>query len=312
MDNYGQYLREFSEYALKNEARKAAQTLSIRSYDNGSSKDTRRNSTPDEANVITNCIYGALLTIKSNATIEAQKPAMDAAEMIADLSIPNLNGYDSVYDPVRRICEDFKAVSLRARTEQSDYYYNGYNIDRLYEQGVDWWIHRNGGNTLAYEDGSINDVRKNLEEYYISADDLRSEDIEAAEREAEKGLSGYEKGIGFDDDIEQETITALLNTFPETVYSHDINNNCIIIKWGEPGYYKTDYPEGGYTDEIIDEINMGADIVPAQHKAMEFCSMAAQSNPNLDWENTYKRILSQSLDNKTNEPIIYPEFGGRK
>ena len=310
MDNYGQYLREFSEYALRNEAHKAAQTISIRSYDNGSSKDTRRNSTPDEATIIENCIYGALLTIKSNATIEAQKPAMDAAEMIADLSISNLNGYDSVYNPVLRICEDFKAVSFRARAVQSEYYYNGYNIDRLYDQGAEWWIHRNGGETLAYEDGSINVVRKNLEEHYISADDLRCEDAEAAEREAEKGLSGYEKGIGFDDDIEQETITSLLNTFPETVYSHDINNNCIIIKWGEAGYYETDYPKGAYTDEVIDELNENDGIVKAQRFAMEACAIAAQNNEGLDWKSHYQKCLKTYMQkNQNDEPILSPSNG---
>lgn len=78
---------------------------------------------------------------------------------------------------------------------------------------------------------------------------------------------------------------------PKTCYSHDLNNNCTIIKWGEGGYYRTDYPEGKYTDEIINEINANAGITPQMRHAMEICSMVAQSNPNLDWEKHYQKCL---------------------
>ena len=78
---------------------------------------------------------------------------------------------------------------------------------------------------------------------------------------------------------------------PETIYSHDINNNCTIIKWGEAGYYKTDYPEGGYTDDVINKINAERGFTPKERKAMEICSMAAQNNPNLDWEKHYNMVL---------------------
>ena len=306
MDNYGQYLREFSEYALRNEAHKAAQTISIRSYDNGSSKDTRRNSTSDEATIIENCIYGALLTIKSNATIEAQKPAMDTAEMIADLSISNINGYDSVYNPVLRICEDFKAVSLRARAVQSEYYYNGYNIDRLYDQGAEWWIHRNGGKTLGYEDGSIYIVRKSLEDCYVSADDLRREEAEAAEKRESRELPEHFEDIRYDDCTDSEA-----QDHPDFCYSNDINNNCTIIKWGESGYYRTDYPEGKYTDDIIDELNKKMGITPEQRYAMECCSIVAQDRPDLNWVEHYKMCLDPYV--KDDEPILStPSSDSRK
>ena len=78
---------------------------------------------------------------------------------------------------------------------------------------------------------------------------------------------------------------------PEYCYSHDMENNCTIIKWGESGYYKTDYPEGQYTTEIIDEINARADITPMMRVAMECCSMVAQSDPDLDWEKHYAMCM---------------------
>lgn len=78
---------------------------------------------------------------------------------------------------------------------------------------------------------------------------------------------------------------------PELVYSRDINNNCTIIKWGESGYYKTDYPEGGYTDSVINELNEKQGVTPNERKAMEICSMASQNNPNLNWEEHYNMVL---------------------
>lgn len=300
MANEANYLMEFSEYALKSEAEKAAKSLVIRTYDNGSSTDTRYTSSPEEANILENCIYGALLTVRQYGK-DSLPSAANTAELIADHIIGDLNGYCSIYIPINQIIDDMETAALRARETKSEYYYNGYNIDRTAGEGGDWsatwWIHRNG-KTIAYSDGSIDNVRLSIKELYVSGDDLRAEDAAAAEREAEKGNNG------FDDDIEQETMTTLLNTFPETVYSHDHNNNCIIVRWGESGHYKTDYPEGGYTDEVVDELNADRGIIPEQRKAMEFCAMAAQSNPSLDWEKTYKLILKRSIESKYQEPLI--------
>ena len=78
---------------------------------------------------------------------------------------------------------------------------------------------------------------------------------------------------------------------PEMIYSHDINNNCTIIKWGESGYYETDYPKGKYTDDVIDNLNSQVEVTPMERKAMEICSIAAQNNPNLNWEKHYSMVL---------------------
>ena len=78
---------------------------------------------------------------------------------------------------------------------------------------------------------------------------------------------------------------------PLACYSHDLNNNCTIIKWGEPGYYKTDYPEGNYTDEVVDKINEEGGITHNERRAMEICSMAAQNNPDLNWEKHFAFLM---------------------
>ena len=84
-------------------------------------------------------------------------------------------------------------------------------------------------------------------------------------------------------------------THPNFCYSRDYMNNCTIIKWGEAGYYKTNYPEGKYTDEIIDEMNANGDITPQQRDAMECCSIAACNKPNFNWEEHYEMIMERRL-----------------
>ena len=78
---------------------------------------------------------------------------------------------------------------------------------------------------------------------------------------------------------------------PEICLSHDINNNCTIIKWGESGYYPTNYPEGEYDDDIINELNTRRGITPQMRNAMECCSIVAQDKPDLDWEKHYQMCL---------------------
>lgn len=77
--------------------------------------------------------------------------------------------------------------------------------------------------------------------------------------------------------------------YPEMCYANDIYKNCIILKWGEAGYYPTDYPKGGYTDEVIDELNQRAGITHAEWKAMQICSMA---NP-ADWKAHYEMCVER-------------------
>ena len=85
-------------------------------------------------------------------------------------------------------------------------------------------------------------------------------------------------------------------THPDYCFSNDHMNNCTIIKWGESGYYMTDYPKGKYTNEIIDEMNSDRGVTPQQKEAMVCCSIAAQSNPNLDWEDHYSMILEMEIE----------------
>jgi hypothetical protein len=105
---------EPTEEDCKQYAQKVAKTLVERKYKNGSSKDTRRDSTPQEAKAIESIIYGSLLgyryhglhTTDPNAAMEI---IANTAEYIllankeiyeTDEDQGHINTYDTIYRPI--------------------------------------------------------------------------------------------------------------------------------------------------------------------------------------------------------------------
>lgn len=82
---------------------------------------------------------------------------------------------------------------------------------------------------------------------------------------------------------------------PNMCYSHDANNNCIIILSDNAGYYKPNYPEGEYDDSVVDALNKKMDITKEQRIAMEICSIAKSNNPDLDWNAHYEKVLGEAI-----------------
>lgn len=88
----------YTEQEAKEYAESVSNTLYIRTYNNGNSDDTKRQTTESEKGILTNLIYGALLAASWHGLEEnAVQGAKNTAEFIARLMIPNINGYLSVY-----------------------------------------------------------------------------------------------------------------------------------------------------------------------------------------------------------------------
>ena len=82
---------------------------------------------------------------------------------------------------------------------------------------------------------------------------------------------------------------------PELCYVHIATDNSVgIVKWGERGYYKTDFPVGKYTSEIVSEMNEGSGFTDKEIKAMQICSMV-NTLPETDeaWQKHYAKILER-------------------
>ena len=98
--------RDITEQELREYAEKQAETIVIRTYDEkGNSNDDRRASTEAEKRILSSIIYGGLLAIWSGSA--DAKSVAAACEYIGYIQMRNvvtagrMNGYDSVYRPIR-------------------------------------------------------------------------------------------------------------------------------------------------------------------------------------------------------------------
>ena len=92
----------YNENAQKELAAKIAETIVIRDYVNGSSRDTRRESTPKEKQVIANIANAALTAYGyRNGDIDG---ILDMAEFsLMNFLGFNVNTYDTIYIPLRKL-----------------------------------------------------------------------------------------------------------------------------------------------------------------------------------------------------------------
>ena len=76
---------------------------------------------------------------------------------------------------------------------------------------------------------------------------------------------------------------------PEVCYALSLSEKqCIIIKWGEKGYYDPGYPVG-FTKEQVNDLNTRLGISENEATAMEMCSMQDLSSD--EWTTRYSQIL---------------------
>lgn len=98
-----EFAEKYNEAQLKEIARDIAGSIVIRDYVNGNSRDTRRETTDKEKEIIRNIAYGAMLAYGwVGGNIQS---ILDTAEFTLRQFLPNANGYDSIYIPLRKVTE---------------------------------------------------------------------------------------------------------------------------------------------------------------------------------------------------------------
>lgn len=91
----------YNENQMKEIARDIAGSIVIRTYDNGNSRDTRREAKKPEKEIIQNIAYGVMLAYGfRDRDIDG---LLDMAEYTLHLFIPNVNAYDTIYIPLRKV-----------------------------------------------------------------------------------------------------------------------------------------------------------------------------------------------------------------
>ena len=94
------------EAELKEIAEGISQEVVIRTYENGNSRDTRRKAIVKEKAIIYRVAYGALLGLNwgedCRSSQLAEQKIIDTAEFTIGLFIPDCNGYDTIYIPLKK------------------------------------------------------------------------------------------------------------------------------------------------------------------------------------------------------------------
>ena len=105
--------KEFAEKYTSNDLKEIADEISneivVRSYKDGTSYDGRRNSTPEEKNIIYKILFAAMVSYgyrneTNGGSIDA---VLDMAEFTCHQFLPEVNAYDSIYLPLREITDTF-------------------------------------------------------------------------------------------------------------------------------------------------------------------------------------------------------------
>lgn len=96
-------------------ADKIAQSIVIRTYNNGSSCDTRRETTAEEQRAIYNVANGALSSLQWGADTmqdpRLERSIIDTAEFIINQFLPDCNGYDTIYIPLKNAVDEWRKNS---------------------------------------------------------------------------------------------------------------------------------------------------------------------------------------------------------
>lgn len=99
-----EFAEKYNEQQLKEAARDIAGSIVIRQYDErGNSSDIRRATTEIESEIIRKIAYGAMLAYRWRG--RDIQSILDTAEFTLDLFLPEANGYDTIYTPLRNVTE---------------------------------------------------------------------------------------------------------------------------------------------------------------------------------------------------------------
>lgn len=104
------------EKELRELARGISEFVTIRTYENGNSCDTKRKAKKAESDIICKIAYSALLGLnwgeKTRNNDDMAQAIIDTAEFTINQFLPECNGYDTMYLPLKAILRHWDAPEL--------------------------------------------------------------------------------------------------------------------------------------------------------------------------------------------------------
>ena len=98
-----EFVNKYNQEQMEEIARDIAGSIVIRTYHNGNSCDTRRETTPEEKEIIRKIALSVMYSYAFyNSEIDS---ILNVAEFTIDMIIPNVNGYDTLYIPLRKVTQ---------------------------------------------------------------------------------------------------------------------------------------------------------------------------------------------------------------
>lgn len=100
-----EFAEKYSQAQLKEIARDIAGSIVIRDYVNGNSRDTSRETTATEKEIISKIAYSAMIAYSFRSNGGSIDSILDMAEFTIHQFIPDVNSYDTIYIPLRKVTE---------------------------------------------------------------------------------------------------------------------------------------------------------------------------------------------------------------
>ena len=102
-----EFAEKFTSEDLKKIADEYSNEVVIRTYTNGNSSDDRREATLPEKEIVFKILYAAMIAYgyrseQNGGSIDA---VLDMAEFTCHQFLPDVNAYDTIYIPLRKITQ---------------------------------------------------------------------------------------------------------------------------------------------------------------------------------------------------------------
>ena len=90
--------------------------------------------------------------------------------------------------------------------------------------------------------------------------------------------------------------------YPEMCYVYiEVGMEIGIVKWGESGYYKTDYEHNSNNEELVIKLNSQLGVTEHEAEAMKILSMnKGIENNDGEWKKKFEEIINH-MNEKTKE-----------